>query len=65
MPGRNPIFINSVALQRELSDDKRFYKVVTSGTAEVRNAIGDGLFTAHTGEPNWGIARMSSDIFCF
>ena len=57
--GRNPIFINSATLLEEVSDDKKFYKTVTSGTYEVRNAVGDGLFTAQRDEPNWAIARMS------
>ncbi|KAI0805975.1 cytochrome P450 [Irpex lacteus] len=55
--GRNPIMINSAALMEEVSDDKRFYKTVTSGTFEVRSAVGDGLFTAQRDEPNWAIAH--------
>lgn len=52
--------INSASLMEEVSDDKRFYKTVTSGTFEVRSAVGDGLFTAQRDEPNWAIARTFS-----
>lgn len=36
---------NSYALQNELSDDKRFKKVVRGPLEQVRHATGDGLFT--------------------
>lgn len=43
-----------------MSDDKRFSKAVTSSLIEVRNAVGDGLFTAYKDEPGWAIARKIS-----
>ncbi|OSC98018.1 bifunctional P-450/NADPH-P450 reductase [Trametes coccinea BRFM310] len=56
--GDKKIFANSYALQNELSDEKRFLKKVSGGLNEVRNAAGDGLFTAHVPEEkNWYIAH--------
>ncbi|KAJ6577595.1 fatty acid hydroxylase [Mycena capillaripes] len=55
--GRNIICVSSYALANEVSDDTRFTKRVTGGLLEVRNLVGDGLFTAHGDEPNWGIAH--------
>lgn len=49
--------ISSVELMDEFCDEKRFVKVIRGALAEVRNAVGDGLFTAHDGERNWGIAH--------
>jgi cytochrome P450/NADPH-cytochrome P450 reductase len=37
---------NSYELQNELSDEKRFKKVVAGPLKEVRRAAGDGLFTS-------------------
>ncbi|KAH9850173.1 bifunctional P-450/NADPH-P450 reductase [Lenzites betulinus] len=52
------VFANSYALQNELSDEKRFSKKISSNLNEVRNAAGDGLFTAHVPrEQNWYIAH--------
>ncbi|CDO72208.1 hypothetical protein BN946_scf184970.g60 [Trametes cinnabarina] len=56
--GQKKIFANSYALQNELSDEKRFLKKVSGGLNEVRNAAGDGLFTARVPEEkNWYIAH--------
>ena len=52
--------MNTVDLVNELSDDKKFSKAVTASLIQVRNAIGDGLFTAYKDEPAWGIARKSA-----
>ena len=38
-------------------DEKRFHKAVGGGLNELRGLVGDGLFTAHHGEPNWATAR--------
>ena len=35
----------SYELQNELSNEKRFQKIVTGGLVQVRNGLGDGLFT--------------------
>ncbi|KAI0629781.1 fatty acid hydroxylase [Trametes polyzona] len=56
--GDKRIFVNSYALQNEVSDEKRFAKKISSNLNQVRNASGDGLFTAHVPqEPNWAIAH--------
>src|SRR3981189_3302023 len=41
----------------ELSDEKRFDKAVKGSLRRVRAVAGDGLFTAHTNEPNWSKAH--------
>ncbi|KAJ7118363.1 bifunctional P-450/NADPH-P450 reductase [Mycena epipterygia] len=51
------IFVNTRALANEVSDDTRFQKRVLVGLREVRNLVGDALFTAELEEPNWGIAH--------
>ncbi|TFK52531.1 bifunctional P-450/NADPH-P450 reductase [Heliocybe sulcata] len=55
--GRIVYFVNSAELVRELSDDKKFQKIVPGSLNEVRSLAGDGLFTAHADEPNWAIAH--------
>lgn len=48
----------SQAFMNEVSDEKRFAKVVTGGLDEVRRGVHDGLFTAYgPEEENWGIAH--------
>lgn len=55
--GTTKVIITSVELMDEFCDEKRFVKVVRGALNEVRAAVGDGLFTAHDGEKNWGIAH--------
>ncbi|KAJ6460262.1 fatty acid hydroxylase [Mycena sanguinolenta] len=55
--GRKVVCVASYALVNEVSDDSRFHKRVTGGLLEVRNLVGDGLFTAQPEEPNWGVAH--------
>ncbi|KAI0365331.1 fatty acid hydroxylase [Pilatotrama ljubarskyi] len=56
--GDRRIFANSYELQNELSDEKRFRKKVAGNLGMVRNATGDGLFTARVPEDkNWYIAH--------
>lgn len=55
--GKRRIIITSQALANEVCDEKRFAKNVSAGLAELRNGVGDGLFTAHGDEENWGIAH--------
>ena len=43
--GNKIVFVNSHALVNEVSDDKRFPKMVSAGLRELRNGAGDGLFT--------------------
>jgi cytochrome P450/NADPH-cytochrome P450 reductase len=49
--------ISTQALMNEICDEKRFTKKITGGIIEARNIANDGLFTAYTEEPNWGIAH--------
>lgn len=55
--GERSVVISSVKLAQEVLDESRFHKHIESTLEEVRNLVGDGLFTARHGEPNWGIAR--------
>jgi cytochrome P450 / NADPH-cytochrome P450 reductase len=55
--GRQVVIIGSHRLAVEVLDEKRFHKAVAGGLQELRNLVGDGLFTAQLGEPNWAIAR--------
>ncbi|KAF9263918.1 fatty acid hydroxylase [Marasmius fiardii PR-910] len=55
--GRTVVFLNSIELLNEASNDSRFKKVVGGALLNVRKLGGDGLFTAHLGEKNWGIAH--------
>ncbi|KAJ6522368.1 fatty acid hydroxylase [Mycena vulgaris] len=57
MLGRKVICVSSYELVNEVSDDSRFQKRVSGGLSQVRNLVGDGLFTAQPEEPNWGIAH--------
>lgn len=51
------MIITSVDLMEEVCDEERFTKAVQGALCQVRNGVGDGLFTAHYGEKNWGIAH--------
>ncbi|CAE6454161.1 unnamed protein product [Rhizoctonia solani] len=55
--GEKIVFICSVKLAQEVLDESRFHKHIESTLDEVRNLVGDGLFTARHGETNWGIAH--------
>lgn len=55
--GRNIVTVSTQALVNETCDEKRFQKKISNVLAEVRNGVHDGLFTAETTEPNWGIAH--------
>ncbi|KAG8832855.1 hypothetical protein FRC17_000510 [Serendipita sp. 399] len=60
LPGRKIILANSHRLALEVLDESRFHKAVGGGLKELRGLVGDGLFTAYHGEPNWAIAREST-----
>lgn len=53
LPGRKQILVSSAELVNELSDERRFDKLVWAPLRNVRSFAGDGLFTAWTSEPNW------------
>ncbi|KAF7794903.1 hypothetical protein EIP86_006046 [Pleurotus ostreatoroseus] len=55
--GRHFVVVSTVELVNEASDEKKFSKTVTGPLVLVRNAVGDGLFTAYKDEPNWGVAH--------
>jgi cytochrome P450/NADPH-cytochrome P450 reductase len=55
--GTERLFITTQELLNEICDEKRFTKVVAGSLNEVRNGIGDGLFTARHGEHNWELAH--------
>ncbi len=55
--GKSAIFVTSPDLVAELSDERRFRKVITGGLYFVRALAGDGLFTARSDEENWGKAH--------
>jgi cytochrome P450/NADPH-cytochrome P450 reductase len=44
----------------EVLDEKRFHKGLNPGLTELRGLIGDGLFSARHGEPNWALARKQT-----
>ncbi|MEH3155261.1 MAG: cytochrome P450 [Gordonia paraffinivorans] len=51
------VFAGSAALAAELCDETRFQKALPPGIEALRDYAGDGLFTAHTDEPNWQLAH--------
>ena len=53
VPGRELVLVSGFDLVDELSDENRFDKKVWTPLRKVRAFTGDGLFTAHTQEPNW------------
>lgn len=57
MMQQHPIFVCSQELADEVCDDKRFSKKIGRALNQVRDFAGDGLFTAHSTEPNWAIAH--------
>ncbi|WP_426976652.1 cytochrome P450 [Pseudarthrobacter sp. O4] len=50
---RSVVAVSSQQLVNEVCDESRFGKVLGNALREVRDFIGDGLFTAETQEPNW------------
>ncbi|KAK4080396.1 hypothetical protein Trihar35433_1501 [Trichoderma harzianum] len=57
MGSRPVVFISTQALVNEVCDEKRFQKSLSSVLRVVREGVHDGLFTAHSDEPNWGKAH--------
>ncbi|CAG9174810.1 bifunctional cytochrome P450/NADPH--P450 reductase [Cupriavidus pampae] len=55
--GRRVPFISSAALAAEVCDVARFRKVIGPPLSYLRDVAGDGLFTAHSDEANWGCAH--------
>jgi cytochrome P450/NADPH-cytochrome P450 reductase len=57
MMGTPLVVVSGPDLVDELSDERRFDKAVKGSLRRVRVVAGDGLFTAHTNEPNWSKAH--------
>jgi cytochrome P450/NADPH-cytochrome P450 reductase len=57
MMGAPLVVVSGADLVDEISDEKRFDKSVRGSLRRVRAVGGDGLFTAHTHEPNWSKAH--------
>ncbi|MGM3276821.1 bifunctional cytochrome P450/NADPH--P450 reductase [Ralstonia sp. 24A2] len=55
--GRCVPFVYSADLVAELCDETRFRKLIGPPLSFLRAGAGDGLFTAHQDEPNWGKAH--------
>ena len=47
------VIVSGYKLVNELCDEGRFDKFIGAGLTHLRGMVGDGLFTAHTQEPNW------------
>lgn len=56
-PNGRLVVVTDALLANELCDEERFDKVLGPGLLLVRRRVGDGLFTAHTDEKNWGLAH--------
>jgi cytochrome P450/NADPH-cytochrome P450 reductase len=54
---REMYLVSSQELVNELCDEARFHKRIHAPLKEIRAFAGDGLFTAHNSEPNWGKAH--------
>jgi cytochrome P450/NADPH-cytochrome P450 reductase len=55
--GRKVVIVSSQEIVNFVCDESKFDKKVAEPVKELRNAGGDGLFTAHTSEPNWKLAH--------
>ena len=54
LPGNKQfVIVSNFQLVDELCDESRFDKYVGVALQRARETSGDGLFTAHTQEPNW------------
>ncbi|MGU3291847.1 cytochrome P450 [Williamsia sp. M5A3_1d] len=51
------VFVGNVELAAELCDETRFGKALPPAVEALRDYAGDGLFTAHSDEPNWQLAH--------
>lgn len=55
--GENVAVVGKYDAAKEVFDEKRFLKIPAGSLLEVRNGVGDGLFSAFEDEENWGIAH--------
>ncbi|KAJ3540280.1 hypothetical protein NM208_g5131 [Fusarium decemcellulare] len=47
------IVLATQALCNEASDETRFYKAIANTNQQLRNLMGDGIFTSHTRDESW------------
>ncbi|SMQ49246.1 unnamed protein product [Zymoseptoria tritici ST99CH_3D7] len=57
--GKEALFISTHKLFAEVCDETRFQKHLLAPLVQLRNVVGDGLFTAFPGETNWEIAHRT------
>lgn len=57
--GNDRYILCSQRLVQEVCDESRFVKSINTNLEQVRNGVGDGLFTAYHGEHNWGVAHRT------
>ena len=55
--GDNIVVVSSQELVNAVCDESKFDKAVGGALKELRPVAGDGLFTAHSAEPNWKLAH--------
>ncbi|CAF1180573.1 unnamed protein product [Rotaria sp. Silwood1] len=55
--GRKVVVVSSQELVNAVCDESKFDKKVAEALLQIRALAGDGLFTAHTSEPNWKLAH--------
>ena len=55
--GNDRYFLCSERLVNEACDETRFVKSINTNLEQVRNGVGDGLFTAYHMEHNWELAH--------
>ncbi|WP_293782168.1 cytochrome P450 [uncultured Aeromicrobium sp.] len=51
--GQKFVFVQGAELAAELCDERRFRKALSPALEALREFVGDALFTADDGEPNW------------
>ena len=59
LPFGNLIVVSNHELFDEICDEKRFTKKNGWALLELRQALHDGLVTAHPGEHAWGVAHRT------
>ncbi|KAI4161191.1 MAG: hypothetical protein LQ342_005087 [Letrouitia transgressa] len=59
LPSRRLVIVSGYELFKDTCDEARFEKTTLGNVDEVRNVLGDGLFTAKSDEKNWFIAHRT------
>lgn len=55
--GLEVVLVSGAELVTDLADERRFTKRVMLAVRNLRKVAGDGLFTAHSDEPNWRLGH--------